>query len=916
MARSIFYLNFKSRPDLGRIRFIAEPVGFDSADFAIIQDDGRMGVDTLFAGGTGKFQFSKMAHPEIFEPLQNTIETQGFEGVVDLEIDYNSLGSIIVIGNLDLFTSDNNTYGLIKTDVILGQEFSKIKKNIEANVNVFSSLDIMRNSIIPVQKKKILIPPLPLYQVSSWESTTNTVQAIANVQRNVINPSQILVTRVGANNGSIVKNYGINDTLSFFALTTALNNQNGGIPNLETFTYLEFRENASKLKIKITEINGLSKQNVIQSNIPGASQILTGNGKVAIEVRVGFDLETATVYTLWSKNHNYTRPLIPATGDSQQTAFPPELTFELPFVERNKRVWIYINPSASATMSDGSGTLSRYATIGLLTSWKIQATVTLTSYATVNDGLRLIDVVKYVAKSAGLANVSFPRAEQGGYLYDQFFFDGNLLRNLIDKPFNVTWKYITECFPEQHLDYEIQNDGSIFIGNDEDFIANKEMYVCEKMVFEGYSDNFNPEFGLNLYEFKFDNYQSQKENDTENTYDEVHGELQYKSPNENVTGTKEVNVAYSRSPFVLEALRIKAFRTATTTASSDDDKKILLDVYPKSRINQSEFMFTETDLLRHNFDTATQKLILTFATTENGTSNWSLLGIKAGYNFRITINQINQGSFIVFEVGTNSITLTPIGSGYSSSNDGVRITNFQYFIKTADIEGVGWTNQDFTQIEGVLNAESFLNLRFTTTRNTLNNWQHHLATANQYQVNKPYNNTLYKNNPNLITTIYGVTVKEGQNFIPKNPLLSPKIVTVQFLIEFDKYYELMQKVRSYDRGYIRAFDAYLKPIKLYVKNMKFRQSASTLGTVTLVGKKKYDISILDINTNQSNDFISLNNGEYLVKKLIYDIKDNYFYIKDQNGKLMYDRLAYNNISFNGSLPSNQSQLINWLNPIT
>jgi len=878
MARSKFYLNFISRPDLGRIQFKAEPVGFDGADFAIIQEEGRMGVDTLFAGGTGKFTFSKMAHPEIFEPLQNTVEVQGFEAVVNLEIDYNGLGTILPIGNLDIFTSDNNTYGLIKVDVILDQEFSKIKKNAEANVNVFSSLDINGNVIQPVQKKKILNPSKPEVQQSKFsqkESKLATTGGIGGVRTQYFNFA------------NSVDSYGIDNTLSYIQ----------GFGNRQDFGYIEAVDTLKNVTLKISELSVKTKET--------ASSYPFGYGYIRLKYAIGRpdqNPDDYASYTVFGFDFDNT------PENFEQSIVNGEYTFPNLTVPRGSRLYIYFY-----ILTDTQNTT--YFLNTTVSSMKIEITGTKVSYATVNDGLRLIDVVKQVAKSAGLANVSFPRAEYGGYLYDQFIFDGNLLRSLDGKPFNITWKYINDWFPEQHFDYEIQNDGTIFIGNDEDFIANREIYACEKMVFEGYSDNFNPEFGINLFEFKYDNYQSQKENDTANTYDGVHGEAQWKSPNQNVSSTKEVKVNLIRDPFSFEAVRVKSFRTSDNTATQDDDKKYLLDVFPKSKITQNEFAFSETDLLMHSFDDDTQLLTL----TNTGSFNWILLGIKVGYTILITTNptQINQGYWTVTEVASNYVVLVHNGPDQHSSDDnGSRYTNFQYFIKTADIDGIAWTNQDFAQITGILNPESYANLRFTPTRLTLQNWGHHLATINLYQSNKPYINTLYKNNPDLITTIYGVTVKEGENFVPKNPLLSPKIVTVQFLIRFDKYYDIMQKVRSSQRGYIRAFDPDGNPVKLYVQDMKFRQNAGSLGTVTLIGKKKYEKSILDINTNQSNVFISLNGGEYMVEKLRYEIKDNYFYIKDQNGKLMYNRLSFNNISFNGTLPANKSQLINWLNPIS
>ena len=54
-----------------------------------------------------------------------------------------------------------------------------------------------------------------------------------------------------------------------------------------------------------------------------------------------------------------------------------------------------------------------------------------------------------------------PRFDFGGEFYDQFAFDGKLIRQFTDKPFNVTFKDLMEGIQEVNADYQI-NDDSVF----------------------------------------------------------------------------------------------------------------------------------------------------------------------------------------------------------------------------------------------------------------------------------------------------------------------------------------------------------------------------------------------------------------------------------------------------------------------
>lgn len=888
MAKPIIYLNFKTRPDIGndgRVKLNYIPNGFKEADFAIIAGDGRMGVDQLFAGGNAKFEFTRLSNPEVFHLLQSVLETDGRNSIILMEIDHDGSGNIDIIGQLELSTSDNNVIDLFSCNVILGEDQAKIKKNIEANIDLFSSLDIERNVIQPIQTYEVMLLSKPVYSQSVWESPDNAETVTTGSTTESFNKIKNLT--IDGIDGDLIW---LEDSINI-------------LEDRYKFRVLRAETELTNVKIRIDK--DLFSE-AITSGIGGDSSgfiygyIFKGRPETFQQ-----DLNIAT-----SSGQN---PRFYSSGGlASNSSNTPVSSTDTSIYEQNigdlqpgQEVYFLFSPQ----FTGNSRFRIKYG------KTKLSITASSINYPTVNKVVRLIDFIKQVCKSAGLTTVSFPEAEQGGYLYNQFIVNGNLLRNIIDKPFYATFKEITEWFNELHLDYEIQNDGSIFIGTDTDFYANREIFVTEKIVFDTFKRNFNPEFAINLFEYGYDSYQSQKENDTANTYDVVHGELQDKSPNMNDKDTLEAKSPFIRDPFSLENVRVKAFKKDENSATQDDDKKYIIDIYPSSRITYQEIKNTKTDFLQQSWNQENGTMTL----RNTGNFNWVLLGIKVGYYFRIASvpPQINQGFFQVTEVASNYIVMTSIGNNtHDEANNGERYTTFQYFIPVSAIAGITWTNQDFTLITGVQNPDTYGNLRFSKTRNIINRWQRHLATSILGILsNKPYFNIFYKNNPELQTTIYGVTVKENQDFVPTGALINEWLYTVSFQCTFLEYLSLMNKIRSNERGFIRTFDEDLNPLKLYVKDMRFKANAGTLGNVTLIGKGKYEPSIVNIDTNQSTVFISFNNGEYEVERLIYEIKNDYFYIKDQNGFLMYKKLTYKEITFNGVQAQNKSQLINWLNQI-
>lgn len=878
MIGSRFYIDFQS-DNTGQVEISEEPVGLDAADFAIIQEDGRMGRDIQYAGGKARFQFSRMMHPEVFDILQRYDTLFGFEAIAKLGIDYGGIGQILIIGNIDFSTSDNNTFDLFKCDVILDQDKSMIKRNIEVKTDLFSNVNVDGGVIASCVPMKILIKPKPLSVLTRWESISNDAFTLA--QGSTQEPGWF-------NKIKKITVSGIDGDLTWLSDYY----QGDDVSEISKFRILKAQTTLVNVKAIIKK--NLSTQWI--SNPPFDN---------AIQVQ-GYIFKGTTATWLNDFNSQGGTSQFYNTGALQNGNANYNdngtIEFDLGTIETGQEIFFVFRHGSNG--NDISRT-----TYG---NTSLEISASSIDYPSVNNAVRLIDAIRYNVKSAGNSIVYFPMAEQGGYLYNQFIFNGNLLRNLTEKPFYLMFKDIVEWFPELNLDYEIQADGVIFIGGYDDFYPDYQMAEIDNVVFDDYSKSNNEEFKINIFNYGYESYQSQKENDVANTYDGVHAETQLKLFNKSVNNKKEIKVKFIRDPFFLEENRIKAFRKQENSATQDDDKIFILDVYPSSSINSSAIFFTETDLLQHSFDTVTGLLTL----RNTGNFRFDILGIQVGGGFAITTTspQLNSGIYTVVEVSSNYLVLQPFGSTTpTTANNGERYTRFTYQVPVSSIAGVNWTNQEFSLIENIANPNEFSNLRFSVGRN-LEKYHPYLATSNLYHSQLPARNVFYKNNPEAFTVLNGIPLKEGEHTVPLNPILSPKNTNIKFILTFDFYYNLMQDIRSDRRGYIKCEDPDGNVLKLYPKDMKFKSSMETEGELTMIGKDKYQRYLVNI-TDSNQGFITIN-GENTMQFLRYEIINNYFYIKDQNGVLLYKRLLFNQIAVNEAIASNETELIQWLNLLT
>lgn len=875
MKGSIFYLNFKT-DGAGYIK-ISEPVGMDASEFSLKQDDKRLGRDVLFAGGNAKLEFSRLKHPEAFHIIQRYFEMYGFESDVDLIIDFGGTGNMIIIGNLDFATAENNVLELFKCDVILDSKQAIIKRRNEIKTDLFSSLTLDNNAITPVNTSKILLKSVPTYTVSQWSQPNPQIVETGGIGG---------VTTRFFNHASRVDKSEIKNTLSFIP----------GFGNRRDFGYIEAIDTVQNGTLTIRNLTVKTRE--IASSYP------LGQGSVAMYFFIG---DANVEPTNYFNNRVFYFPFFGTPENYEQQINNREFVFENININRGQRLYLWFE-----AFTDTQNTT--YILRTTITSMEVEIKGSSVSYDTVNPGIRLIDAIRYNLASISGLNVSFPMAESGGYLYNQFIFNGNLLRAIQTVPFYLTFKMIQEWFPELNLDYEIESNGTVFIGSYEDFYPNREIAVFTKTQFSNYNKTFNEKFKINELSFAYKNYRSQKEADTENGNDEVHGEAQFAILNEKVENQKEISVGFYRSALLIEDNRRKAMSTPKSTATQDDDKIAIIDVYPSELIEETLIERNENSFLQHSYDTVTGKLIL----RNDGSFNFELLGIvvDAFIPFIITAPQPNHGTYFVDQVSSNYLVLTPDfnpNNPASAANDGQRFTNYTYNIPVSTLAGMNWSNEGFSLIENITASDNYYNLRFTLKRNIIAGYSDYLATCNLYN-QAEIKNTFYKNNPNCVTVYEGDSVREGDSINPKSPILSPYIHELTFLTDFGTYKDIENKMRSSQRGFIRCFDARGNVLKVYPKEMKFQQSFEVLGELSVIGEEKLQTQLINI-VNVNPDFITIND-EYMVTRVIYEEKNDYFYIKDQNGLLLYNGVFFDRISINGAISESKAELIEWLNLLT
>ncbi len=854
-----FYLNFKS-DTIGQLE-IDEPIGFADTDFQLVQKDKLYGRDISFGGGENQFEFV-LNRTHYLEHLLYYLNKFGFEAKTDLIIEIDGIENIV--GELDYATAITDDLEYFKCKVIQQSELQILKRRKTVKVDVFSNKDVDGNPITPLVPENILLLAKPVVQTSRWEQSQPYVKTLETkgTRYYAINPAQNLVKSE------------IDESLTFFEVD----------PNDKSLmSLIKATNNLKNINIKISGVSG-----VFDTDSDNG-----GDGYVTIdfELAYGKDYDSATKVNFFSKQLSDTDPTFNLSL--------PDITHNIQTLQRDELIWLSFNFKLRESSSNPFGRMECHTTLNIQS---VEMVVESTAYNSITPSFRLIDVMKQVTKSISGLTLNAPRFDVGGQFYDNRLFNGNLLRGIIDKPFYVSLDDIEKSITEMNADYEIDANGQVFLGLENDFYTSSECAFFDNTQFSEMNKTFNPKFSINEFTYSYKNYQSQKEATEANSADTVHGESKWVINNKKVENKKDVNINWTRDAFLIESNRRNSIKISEDTATQDDDTLFILDTIA-TETNQS---FTESTYLQHSYDGT--RLIL----RNDGAINFVSLGIIISSNFTISAPDNNAGNYIVYAVSGQELQLTRTSSGsISVSNDGARNTNYIYTIQQSVIPFTNYTNQGFTTIDNLKLGNQYSNLRYSVKRNIENYWNSYLATCNLYAENKNIQNTYYKNNGKCVTTYLDKTVTEKGNFIPTNPILSPFLYNELIFssVELEDFFDLQNKIRT-QRGFIRTIDNNNNVIKVYPMSIKYEPINKELA---IKGEEKYEPKIMTITTQ--NPYITIN-SETTVLKLKYKIENNKVYIYDHSNQLLYNPVWWYNVSINNSIAPDILELKSRLNLLT
>lgn len=839
MAGEKFYLTFDDQPN--KDIQINEPINYGNVDFNLDQREGGMGRDVSLSGGKLNFRFTAHRHGKAFEKLLYYAHYRGFES--DVKQTIKLVTGDIFKGELDFVSAESNDFNYFECPVIVESDMQIFRRRSETKVDLFSDVDIDGNLIGALQPVNMLLQAKPSVQRSEWtQPETYTTPIPVQLLEYYLNPCANLIQS------------DIKDTYTFFQILD---------DDADTFKIIDAQSNLKdvKLTFKIPSLNVTKKNSLFIFKI----RLMVGENKTNAQ---NIDLYTATdSFNL----NNYT------------------IEHTIPFVNRDQSVWFFMDVRGLELSVTGLST-------------KVSATST--AYNSITPVFRLIDVMKQISKSISGLPVYAPRWDNGGEFYDLVITNGNLLRNVLDKPFSVSWDDIEKTLnPMFNADSEIQLDRSVFYGIEEDYYTGEECGFFPNTQFSGLVRKANQLYTNNNFNYKFENYQSLKENTEANSESTIHGQSIFTPTNKKGESSRDLSIKGVFDAILIDVQQRLATTVSKDTATQDDDKIFFIDTIS----TENDRQFTETTDLQHTFNGTTLSL------RNNGEVNFIVLGIKVGTTFIIQYADLNAGNYTVMEVSTTELVLQRTSPGsITSANDGIRLTKYTYEIKQETIPLTNRTNQGFDVVLNLISPELYSNLRYSVQRNIKRYWNRFLAAVNIYHKDTPIKNTYYKNNGSCETLYNGLRVIEKEDWIPEDPIVTPYMYeNVIFAnVEFSKFIDLTNQIRA-KRGFIRTIDNKKRVLKLYPIKISYENKSRQL---TISGQEKYEKAYLTI---VKKDGYIVINDETRVRKVIYDenvlMNDKQVVLFDMEKQRLYNPIYWDKVSINGANAPTIEVLREWLN---
>jgi len=830
MAGETFQLRFRNNEDT--YLSIDEPINFATVDFQLSQKDKGYGRDVSFNGGETQFEFVKYRN-HYLDKLLLYNKTYGFESIVELIIICGTITTII--GELDFATAVTDDLEYFKCKVIQQSSKQIVKRRKSVKVDLLSDKDIDGNSIPPLVPENILLISKPIYQVSKWKQPTDIVY--------YYNAPTGGDYGYGANFAKQIIQSDIQDSL---------------IPN--DFESIGFLGNYNDLQC-ITAATNLKN---VKISIPAFYFKITLDGVTGNPGSVQYYFSYGVGNPLSSYPNQPVLTNLKSSGviNTQGGSYSYNQAFEIdiPSITAGDSLFLFHRIYINKTFND-------YKLIRAIVECKgmnVNISAESDTFNSVAPSFRLVDVMRQVVKSVSGLDILAPRFEVGQDFYDNRLLNGNSLRAISGKPFYVSLEGLEKSLVELNVDWEINADGDIFFGSEDDFYTNNEVKVFPNTQFSSFNKSFNPRFSINEFNYGYKNFQSLKENDEPNSADVIHGESKWVLGNKMVENKKDISIEWTRDAFLIETNRRKAFEASIDTSSQNDDTLFVIDTLN----TPSSVTYSEKTTLLHSYSSTTSTLTL----NSSGNINFVALGIEVGSFFEIISPTIhNVGIYIVDSCSNKILGLKTYGSTPSGYVDAF-LTYFNYTLDQYTIPYTNYTDSGFTNISNLIANDKYSNLRYSIRRNIEKYWKKYISTCNLYRRGQAVNNTWYKNNKDFTATYAGLTLTESNSITTGfyAPTLSPIMYNdVVFAnVEFSEYIQLQDDIRT-TRGYIKTYDNNGLPILLYPMSMKYENLSKEL---TIKAEEKFTstfvptietVAITDISSKEASSGGNILSNGYL-----------------------------------------------------
>lgn len=825
---------------------VLEPINFDASSFIVEQDSKKFGRDIY----KGNEEISLYFGNEIGEPLavervlNNGMILRHKNSGLDLLLQINKeLGSEAVVYwklqfglefllfELDFGTAKTDDLTFIELKVIQNLEQAKIKRREKIKIDAFATKDLDDNVITPIATQKLFMKAKPITQSSKW---INPSPIVFGTGWAVVDDSAYFNGMFG------VEKYGIRNTLSWIPNGTAG----------EDIAVIQAEDELTDVDIEIKNVT---------------IQRLTGSGNASFYYRYGAEWSTSTPILINNFNDNL-------TGFS--------VTLNIPLLQRGEKLWIYCydsSPSLDSALVWISGTTEIIAVS--------------TAISSVIDAVRYIDLIKQNYKAIGANAVVAPKFDVGGQFYNNFCFNGKLIRQLQD-PFYLELNDTLESLEEFCSDSQI-NENNNYIGHYKDFYPNIDLGGFIINPDKEFSIEKNERYLINKFTFGYKKYQ--KDNDESNTLDAIHTDSEWYVPNNKSQNEKKISLPFARDHYLAEYLRRRA--TNNTSADIDDDTIFIFDVIELAPASRESF--TAVLKFQQSDDDNTFKLLATES------FSWNLLGFQVGNTIKV-----NGVDYVV-----NQITPTLLYLNWAGGDDqGEQVFTIDY-----PLTGVQYTirtSEGLTFSENLLNADVYGNLRYSIKHN-MKYWNEYLSTAGKFIPTKEITNSYFKANGSCRTKFIDDAEIVGENEaiaisdITNEKILSQNIINTTVTASFDRVKQLLEDLQNINTdnsigGFIRVQDQNGRILKGYIQKLdnlwKFEE-------LTLTLEERNESDFLDIVF--SGGIFTINEVGYSTKTFTekrYNIFNDFIQFFDENNVFLCNRTKYNQIRLNGVVYDSADEL--------